>query len=94
MQDELIEPSAGIGTLPPVVFNPQPNLAENVSTQPESTEMNQGQLPKSNDPVPGASLESILENEPVINQAQNTQIIISDSSATTYDPTNMSALQV
>jgi hypothetical protein len=56
--------------------------------------MNQGQLPKSNDPVPGASLESILENEPVINQAQNTQIIISDSSATTYDPTNMSALQV
>jgi hypothetical protein len=78
MQDELIEPSAGIGTLPLVVPNPQPDLAENVPTQLESAEMTQGQPPKSNDPVPGASPERISENEPVINPAQNTQIIVSD----------------
>ncbi|RLM55745.1 hypothetical protein C2845_PM10G05310 [Panicum miliaceum] len=69
------------------------HLAENVPSQSESAETTQGQLPKSNDPIPGASLERTSENEPMINPAQNTQIIISDSSATTSDPTNVSALQ-
>jgi hypothetical protein len=94
VQDQPIEPSAGIGTFPLVVLNPQLDLAENLLTQSESAKTTQGQLPKSNDPVPRASLERISENEPVINPTQNTQIIISDSLATTSDPTNMSALQV
>jgi hypothetical protein len=94
VQDQSIEPSAGIGTPPMVVLNPQLDLAENVPSQPESAETTQGQLPESNDSVLGASLERTSENEPVINLAQNTQIIISDSSATTSDPMNMSALQV
>jgi hypothetical protein len=93
-QDHPIQPSAGIGALPLVALNPQPDLAENVPTQSESAETTQSQLPKSNDPVPGASLERISENEPVINPAQNTQIIISDSSATASDSTNTTALQV
>jgi hypothetical protein len=93
-QDQPIESSAEIGTLPLVVLNLQPDSAENVPSQPESAETTQGQLPESNDSVLGASLERTSENEPVINPAQNTQIIISDSSATTFDQTNVSALQV
>ncbi|RLM99688.1 ZIM motif family protein [Panicum miliaceum] len=91
-QDQPIKSSAERETFPLVILDLQPDSAENVPSQPKSAETTQGQFPKSNDPFPGASLERTSENEPVINPAQNTQIIISDSSATTSDPTNVSAL--
>jgi hypothetical protein len=42
VQDQPIESSVGIGTLPLVILNPQPDLAKNVTSQPESAETTQG----------------------------------------------------
>jgi hypothetical protein len=41
-ENQPIESSVGIGTLPLVILNPQPDLAKNVTSQPESAETTQG----------------------------------------------------